>query len=146
MNETDQQDNVALRVSKNLNASVADVWNAWINPEEIAKWWLPEGFSDSAPSEVDLQVGGEFKYHMQPPEGDAFYAHGIFKEIVPNSKIKSTWLWSTSDEETELTIEFNEVGNSTELVILHEFFSGEEEKNKHTEGWVACLDRMESMF
>ena len=146
MNETDQQDNVALKVSKNLNASVADVWNAWTNPDEIAKWWLPEGFSDSAQSEVDLRVGGEFKLHMQPPEGDAFYAHGIFKEIVPNSKIKSTWLWSTSDEETELTIEFNEVGDNTELVILHEFFSDEEEKNKHTEGWIACLDRMESMF
>ncbi|MCH7774239.1 MAG: SRPBCC domain-containing protein, partial [Bacteroidetes bacterium] len=58
MNEIDQQDNVALRVSKNLNASVADVWNAWTNPEEIAKWWLPEGFSESAPSEVYLRVGG----------------------------------------------------------------------------------------
>ena len=146
MNEIDQQDNVALRVSRKLNASVADVWNAWTNPEEIAKWWLPEGFSESAPAEVDLRVGGEFKYHMQPPEGDALYAHGIFKEIVPNSKIKSSWLWSTSDEETELTIEFNEVGESTEIVILHEFFTNEEEKNKHTEGWVSCLDRMEKMF
>ena len=146
MNEIDQQDNVVLRVSRKLNASVADVWNAWTNPEEIAKWWLPEGFSESAPSEVDLRVGGEFKLHMRPPEGDAFYAHGIFKEIVPNSKIKSTWLWSTSEEETELTIEVNEVGESTEIVILHEFFTNEEGKDKHTEGWVFCLDRMEKMF
>lgn len=146
MSEIDQQDNIALRVSKKLNASVAEVWNAWTNPEEIAKWWLPEGFSESGAPEVDLRVGGEFKYHMQPPDGDAFYAHGIFKEIVPNSKIKSTWLWSTSDEETELTIEFNETGDSTELVILHEFFTDEEEKNKHTEGWLGMIDRIEKLF
>ncbi len=146
MNAIDQQDKVALTVSKNLNASVADVWNAWTNPEEIAKWWLPEGFSESAPSEVDLRVGGEFKLHMQPPEGDAFYAHGIFKEIVPNSKIKSTWLWSTSDEKTELTIEFNEVGDGTEIVILHEFLADEEEKNKQTVGCVGMIDRIVKLF
>ena len=98
------------------------------------------------PNEVDLKVGGGFKFHMQPPEGDAFYAHGIFKEIIPNKLIKSTWLWSHSDQETLLTIEFKESNGGTELILIHELFMDEAQRDLHSDGWQKCFDRIENLF
>src|SRR5215213_5101866 len=40
-------------------------------PELLARWWGPNGFS--VPSvEVDARVGGRYRIEMQPPEGDSF--------------------------------------------------------------------------
>lgn len=96
--------------------------------------------------EVDLRVGGNFKYHMKPAEGDAFYAHGVFKEIIPNELIKSTWQWSNGDQETLLTVKFNEVEDGTQLTVIHELFQDEEQKNMHADGWNSCMSRIERIL
>ena len=146
MNDVNEQENVILNVSRKIEASVEKVWDAWTNPEIISKWWLPEGFTEPVPTEVELKVGGGFKYHMQPPEGDAFYAHGVFKEIITNKIIKSTWLWSHADQETLLTIEFKKSDGGTELTLVHELFMDEAQRDLHGDGWQKCLDRIENLF
>lgn len=146
MNDVKEQENVILTLSHKFEASLEKVWDAWTNPDVISKWWLPEGFTESKPNEVDLKVGGGFKYHMQPPEGEAFYAHGIFTEIIPNKLIKSTWLWSHSEQETFLTVEFKESNGGTELILIHELFTDEEQRNLHADGWEKCLDRIENLI
>ena len=146
MNDVKEQENVVLNMSRKFEATVEKVWDAWTNPDIISKWWLPDGFTEPKPNEVDLTVGGGFKFHMQPPEGDAFYAHGIFKEIIPNKLIKSTWLWSHSDQETLLTIEFKESNGGTELILTHELFMDEAQRDLHSDGWQKCFDRIENLF
>lgn len=146
MSEIKEQENVVLNMSRFFDASVEKVWDAWTNPDNISKWWLPEGFTKPKPNEVDLKVGGGFKYHMQPPEGDAFYAHGSFKEIIKNKLIKSTWLWSHSDQETLLTVEFKESDGGTELIIIHELFTDAVQRDLHSDGWQKCLDRIANLF
>ena len=146
MNDVQEVETTALKVSKVYNATVESVWNAWTNPEEISKWWLPEGFTEPSSPEVDLKVGGEFKYPMKPAEGKAFYAYGVFKEIVPNELIKSTWKWSHADQETLLTVTFRKIDDGTQLTIVHELFGDEEQKNLHTDGWNKCMARIEEVL
>ena len=58
-----------------------------------------------------------------------------------------TWLWEEDDpadeHETLLTLEFNEVGDETELVLTHERFASTESRDRHAEGWTAVLTQLE---
>lgn len=146
MTETAQLENVTLTVNRVINASLEKVWDTWTKPEEISKWWLPDGFTLPHPHKIDLQVEGEFEYHMQPPEGEKFYVRGTFKEIIIHSLIKSSWRWSGSDDETLLTVMFNETDSGTELKIVHEKFPDQEQKEKHLQGWMGMVDRMEKIL
>ena len=146
MNDVKEQENVVLKMSRKFETSVEKVWDAWTNPDMISIWWLHEGFTEPKPIEFDLKVGGGFKFHLQPPEGDSFYAHGIFKEIIPNQLIKSTWLWSHSEQETILTVEFKESDGGTELTLIHELFTDESQRDLHADGWQKCLDRIENLL
>jgi len=146
MNDVKEIETKSLEISKTYNATVESVWNAWTNPDEISKWWLPEGFTEPSTPEVDLRVGGEFKYHMKPAEGDAFFARGTFTEIIQNELIKSTWQWSHADQETLLTIKFAKISDGTQLTIVHELFIDDEQKNMHAEGWNKCLSRVEGIL
>ena len=44
--------------------------------------------------------------------------------------------------ETLVTVEFRDLGGSTEIVLIHERFSNLEEREKHSHGWTGCLDQL----
>lgn len=63
---------LTLHMERVLRAPRSLVFRALAEPDELAKWWGPHGFT--APSvEVDLRVGGSYRIAMQPPEVDVFY-------------------------------------------------------------------------
>jgi len=67
-------------MSRTLPAGRSRVFSALTEPDELAKWWGPSGFT--APSfEIDLRVGGAYRIAMQPPEGELFYLVGEFREV-----------------------------------------------------------------
>ena len=78
--------NRELHVTKLLNASVESVWEVWINPEHIANWWGPNGFTNTIHT-MDLTAGGEWRLTMHGPDGKNFPNKSIFVEIVPVKKI-----------------------------------------------------------
>jgi uncharacterized protein YndB with AHSA1/START domain len=92
---------VALRVNtsgsyeRTFNASSGKVWRIWIDPDFIKKWWGPQDFT--APIiRNDVRVGGAFLWSMKSAKGEMFWNTGVYKEVVPNSRIVSTL--SFSDE------------------------------------------------
>ena len=48
-----------LLITRLLDAPVDPVWEAWTNPEHIASWWGPNGFSTTI-TRMDLRPGGEW--------------------------------------------------------------------------------------
>ena len=73
-------------ISRTLNAPVELVWEAWTNPEHIANWWGPNGFTNTI-TKMDLTPGGEWLLVMHGPDGTDYKNKSIFKEIVPHKKI-----------------------------------------------------------
>ncbi|WP_449488619.1 SRPBCC family protein [Streptomyces purpurascens] len=58
------------------------VFRKLTDPQELARWWGPDGFS--TPSvEIDLRPGGAYRIAMQPPEGELFHLVGEFIEVDP---------------------------------------------------------------
>lgn len=99
------------------------VYRAWTTPELIKRWWAGRrGQVTSA--EVDLRVGGRWRYVMVTDGGFEVAFHGDYREIVPDERLVSTEVYEgapNADEQPALnTITFSEEGGRTTLRILTE--------------------------
>ena len=145
---TTQPGELALHIERVLPASRSRVFAALIEPDELAKWWGPRGFT--APSiEIDLRVGGSYRIAMQPPEGDLFYLTGAFREIDPPARLAYTFRWedpTPDDRETLVTLSLRDLGESTELVLAQGTFAAERRRALHEQGWTDGLDRLQELM
>ncbi len=131
-----------------LPAPRARVFRAFTEPDELAKWWGPKGFT--APSvELDLRLGGNYRIAMQPPDGDLFYLSGEFREVDPPAQLAYTFRWEDpdpDDQETVVTLAFGDLGESTELVVTQRAFATEGRRALHDQGWTDSLDRLQDLM
>jgi len=65
------------------------VWRAVTEPELVRRWWHA-GRGEMTACEIDLRVGGRWRYAMRPADGEEFAFYGEFLEIVPRGKIVQT--------------------------------------------------------
>jgi uncharacterized protein YndB with AHSA1/START domain len=136
----------SLRISRIVNADREAVFRAWTEPEQIKRWSCPEGMN-VADSQVDLTVGGRYRLRMESANGKAHTAVGVYREIESPSRLVYTWDWEEeSIGETLVTVEFNDLGESTEVVLVHELFPSAEAKVGHEEGWTSCFNQLEKVF
>ncbi len=75
-----------LRITRTFKAPVELMWEVWTDPEHIANWWGPNGFTNTIHS-MDFREGGEWKLTMHGPDGTDYANRSIFKEIIPLKKI-----------------------------------------------------------
>jgi uncharacterized protein YndB with AHSA1/START domain len=145
---TAQPSGLVLEMKRLLGAPRSKVFNACTDPQELAKWWGPRGFT--APSvEMDHRVGGSYRIEMQPPEGDAFYLAGEFLEVDPPARLVYTFRWEEpdpDDRETVATLTLRDVGDSTELTVHQEGFATEDRRTLHVDGWTDTLDRLQELM
>ncbi len=78
--------------------------------------------------------------------GNKHVVEGVYREIRAPEKLAYTWKWVSGSEapgfpETLVTVEFQEKGGSTEVVLRHELLP-EESREPHEKGWSGCLDRL----
>ena len=84
-----------LTLVRTLDASRERVWAAWTNPQEVARWWGPNGVTIPT-SEIDLRVGGAVYIIMLagkelgPLAGQRWPMRGIFTEIIEPTKLVFT--------------------------------------------------------
>jgi uncharacterized protein YndB with AHSA1/START domain len=102
------------------------VWRAWTTPELVKRWWHAKRGEVTA-VEIDLRVGGKWRFAMVAEDGTGVAFHGEYREIVPNERIVSTEVYEglpegVSDEEggTLNTATFEEVDGGTLLTLLIE--------------------------
>jgi uncharacterized protein YndB with AHSA1/START domain len=66
------------------------VFDAFTKPELLKRWFYgPDGWT-LAVCEIDLRVGGKYRYVWRGQDGVEMGMGGVFKEIVPPEKIVST--------------------------------------------------------
>lgn len=72
------------RITRVYDAPVAMVWDAWTDPEQVAKWWGPRGFTLTTHSK-DLRPGGTWVYTMHGPDGVDWPNKTLYHEVVEPS-------------------------------------------------------------
>ncbi|HKG32528.1 MAG TPA: SRPBCC family protein [Gemmatimonadales bacterium] len=94
------------------------VYRAWTTPELIKRWW-PAKRGKMTIAEVDLRVGGRWRYVMIADGGLEVAFHGEYREIVPNERLVSTEVFElVPDAEAVDTLMLTEQGGRTTLTIL----------------------------
>jgi uncharacterized protein YndB with AHSA1/START domain len=138
--ETATEDKTSLQIRRIYPQSVAAVYAAWSEPDQIKHWM---GSVGEAEVTIDVRVGGRYRYIMQGPDGQLNRVGGVFREVVPNRKLVYTWAWeSTPERESLVTVEFKPSGQGTELLVTHQRFADAQARDKHLQGWNGCLDRL----
>jgi uncharacterized protein YndB with AHSA1/START domain len=136
-------------ITREFNAPKHLVYEAWTKPEHIRRWWAGLR-GDVTLVEVDLRVGGGWRYVMTANEGFEVAFHGEYREIVPNERIVSTEVYEGfPDGEALNTLTFEEVDGRTTLSILVEH-SCKEHRDAHIEsgmegGMQEAMDALEQI-
>jgi uncharacterized protein YndB with AHSA1/START domain len=111
---TDEQ----ILVTREFDAPAHLVYAAYTTPEHIRRWWHAKR-GEMTVVEVDLRVGGGWRYVMVTPDGFEVAFHGEFREIVPNERIVSTEVYEAMPGAEALdTATFTEADGRTTLTIL----------------------------
>ena len=99
------------------------VYKAWTTPELVQRWWHANRGEMTA-CEIDLRVGGMWRYVMVTPDGLEVAFHGEYREIVPNERLVSTEVYEgIPDAEAHAaldTLTLTEMDGRTTLTILVE--------------------------
>ncbi|MGA5361893.1 SRPBCC domain-containing protein [Streptomyces purpurascens] len=125
------------------------VFRKLTDPQELARWWGPDGFS--TPSvEIDLRPGGAYRIAMQPPEGQLFHLVGEFIEVDPPVGLSYTFRWEDpdpEDRETVVTLSLYDTDvRRSELTLDQGDFATERRRALHEEGWVQGLGKLGEML
>lgn len=112
-----------LKLTRVFNAPRELVFQAWIDPQQLAKWWGPECFTNPI-CELDARPGGEILIHMTAPDGTVYPMGGMFHEITPPEKIVMTTTAFHDDKnnvqlENLNTILFTETSDGKTELKLH---------------------------
>jgi uncharacterized protein YndB with AHSA1/START domain len=137
-----------LQLSRVLPASRERVFAALTQPDDLARWWGPRGFTTPG-IEIDLLVGGRYRFTMQPPEGDAFHLSGEFLEVDQPARLAYTFGWdepAPDDRATVVTLSLSAVGGSTELSLRQGEFATDERLALHRRGWTDSLDKLMTLL
>jgi uncharacterized protein YndB with AHSA1/START domain len=96
------------------------VYQAWTTPELIKRWWSGDR-GEVTSAEVDLRVGGTWRYVMTATGGFEVAFHGEYREIVPNERLVSTEVFEGMPDAQALdTLTLTERDGRTTLRILVE--------------------------
>ena len=132
-----------IRLNRTFSAPREKVFQAWTEPETLKKWWGPVGASTPV-VEIDLQVGGKYRFGMKFPDEEIFYVNGTYREVQSPERLVFTWRWERPDMdfgETQVTVEFHERGGATEVTLTHEKFPVVEVAERHRLGWQDFFDK-----
>jgi uncharacterized protein YndB with AHSA1/START domain len=141
---------LALNVRKVFRAPPEQVFRAWTEVDELKHWFAAAQGYTIPVTELDLRVGGRYRFGMKGPERtEASVATGVYEEITPPSRLVFTWRWEDAGPEyptTRVTVEFWPHAEGTELVLTHEGFAEATERDQHGRGWQGCLDSLERLI
>ena len=83
-----QSGGLVLNLGCTLDAGPAEVFRMLTDPAELKTWWGPRGFTIPA-ADLNLTVGGRYRFRMTPPDGEPFHSPAnTWRSTLPGA-------WST---------------------------------------------------
>jgi uncharacterized protein YndB with AHSA1/START domain len=139
-------------IKRVFNAPRALVWQAWTDPQMMAQWFGPRGFTNPV-CQLDVRVDGRLYIVMRGPDGADYPMKGVFTEVVAPERLVFTNI--AVDQagrhllEGETIVTFAEHGGKTELVVTShavglvpfapQMLAGMEA------GWTQSIDKLEEL-
>jgi uncharacterized protein YndB with AHSA1/START domain len=110
-------------ITREFDAPKHLVWKAWTTPELVRRWWHANR-GEMTVCEIDLRVGGTWRYVMDVAGFGEVGFHGEYREIVPNERLVSTEVYEgIPDAEANAaldTLTLEEVDGRSIMTVLVE--------------------------
>lgn len=125
------------------------VYQAWTTPDLIRRWWSGDR-GDVTSADVDLRVGGVWRYVVTSSGGSEVTFHGEYRDIVPDERLVWTEMYEgRPDEGSQSTATFadNNGGTTVMLLVQH---TNIENRNAHIKSGVeattqVAMDQLEQV-
>ena len=111
-----------IRLHRVLRAKRERVYRAFLDPDAVAKWFPPNGFTCKV-QHLDARVGGTYQMAFKNfATGNSHSFGGEYLELVPNQRIRNTDKFDDPNlpGTIQVTVTFKEVSCGTELNITQE--------------------------
>ncbi|SOH93158.1 Uncharacterized conserved protein YndB, AHSA1/START domain [Monaibacterium marinum] len=148
-------DSTTLELTRLIDAPIARVWDAWVDPVKFAQWWVPHPWSAEI-LQHDVWAGGGFSMQMISPDGQKLAAPGCFLLVEEQARIVFTSTMSEGFQPVESSfpmtaqILMRADGDQTHYTarVLHPTEAG---RKQHEEmgfegGWGAALSQLEQLL
>jgi uncharacterized protein YndB with AHSA1/START domain len=144
---TDHRHGLVLERTWVLDAPRESVFRALTEPAAVAQWWGPSGFA-TPEIELHLEVGGRYRFGMQPPDGDLFHLAGEFLEIDPPRRLAYSFRWeepTPDDQDTVVTLTLDALPHGTRVSLSQGEFANEDRLALHESGWADSLEKLRGL-
>lgn len=111
-----------VRLHRIIRAPAERVYRAFLDPDAMAKWMPPNGFTGKV-HQIDAKIGGSYKMSFTNfSSGQTHAFGGTYLELVPNERIRNTDLFDDPNLPGEMvtTVSIREVSCGIELDIVQE--------------------------
>jgi len=146
----------AVHVSRELAAPRHEVFRTWTEPDLFERWFTPPG-NASVTAELDVRPGGAYRITVEGTElvPGTSYIVGNYLEVDPPERLVFTFGWEEPPPveglealetlDSRVTVQFRDLGGSTELSITHERLDSPALRDFHRFGWETTLDQLARM-
>jgi uncharacterized protein YndB with AHSA1/START domain len=139
---------VTLEIVRKLKAPPERVYHAFIDPDAMAKWLPPHGFTGRVHA-IDARVGGSYRMSFSTLGGKwTHFFGGIYKELVPGKRIVHTDKFedpAMGDSEMLVTVDLKAVPGGTEVRIRQEGIPAGPAADGAPYGWSQSLDNLANL-
>jgi uncharacterized protein YndB with AHSA1/START domain len=135
-------------ITRTFDAPRQLVFDAWLEPEQLAQWWGPEPLRTPLESiEVDPRPGGMFRATMVTPDGaDEFPSEMRFREVVAPERLVYEWDAQRGLGAGEVTVTFTERDGRTEMTTHFVGDITDAMAKMSQEGWGTQLDKLDALL
>lgn len=122
------------------------VWDAHTKPEHLKQWQtgLP-GWAMTV-AEMDVRPGGAWRWRWDGPDGESMEMHGVYREVLPPSKLVNTENWGDPYPETLNTLTLTAEEGMTTIRSAVQYPSRQDRDNATEtdmlEGWAESNERL----
>lgn len=136
---------LTLEISRTLNAPIESVFNAWLDPQMLARFMIPGQGMTVPQAHTDPVTGGRFSILMQ--SGDKQIPHsGEYLKIEPYTQLIFTWESPFSMSGSTVTLDLSPAEEGTLLKLTHVKFPDEQSRSNHEGGWTSILRELHTVL
>jgi uncharacterized protein YndB with AHSA1/START domain len=134
----------SLALTQTVDAPAAEVFRCWADRRLLSSWFSPPGYS-AVVAHLDARPGGGYAVIMSHPEDGLIQFVGTFTELREPDRLSYTCRCidgPLGDEETRVTIELHEQGQSTEVSVLHGGLADDQYRDFFSWAWPKWMSRL----
>jgi uncharacterized protein YndB with AHSA1/START domain len=131
-------------IVREFEATPAELWHAWTDPDEAAHWWHPTGLRTPRDTvTIDARVGGRYAYTMvDDATAQEYPTGGVYREVAPFERLVFTWGHPDSDPDDTpvVSVTLTPIGGRTRMTFTLQGVDAQPGDRYMYDGWDSALE------